>query len=82
MTKSLRAGKIFLDWSQNNGAKTTIAPYSMRGVNNPPSRRRAPGRNSTTHRCVSLRYDEVLDRVARDGDLLAALDEDDRCRID
>ena len=27
MTKSLRAGKVFLDWSQNSGAKTTIAPY-------------------------------------------------------
>ncbi|MBU3751243.1 MAG: ATP-dependent DNA ligase, partial [Mycobacterium sp.] len=31
MTKSLRAGKVFLDWSQNNAAKTTIAPYSLRG---------------------------------------------------
>ena len=31
MTKSLREGKVFLDWSQNNGAKTTIAPYSLRG---------------------------------------------------
>ncbi len=31
MTKSLRAGKVFLDWSQNSSAKTTIAPYSMRG---------------------------------------------------
>ncbi len=31
MTKSLRDGKVFLDWSQNNGSKTTIAPYSLRG---------------------------------------------------
>ena len=31
MTKSLREGKVFLDWSQNSAAKTTIAPYSMRG---------------------------------------------------
>src|SRR6202020_2720203 len=31
MTKSLRAGKVFVDWSQNNGSKTTIAPYSLRG---------------------------------------------------
>ena len=31
MTKSLRAGKVFLDWSQNSGSKTTIAPYSLRG---------------------------------------------------
>ena len=31
MTKSLRPGKVLLDWSQNHAAKTTIAPYSMRG---------------------------------------------------
>ncbi|NYI03680.1 non-homologous end-joining DNA ligase [Allostreptomyces psammosilenae] len=31
MTKSLRPGKVFVDWSQNNAAKTTIAPYSLRG---------------------------------------------------
>ena len=24
-------GKVFLDWSQNNGAKTTIALYSPAG---------------------------------------------------
>ena len=35
MTKSLRAGRVFLDWSQNSGAKTTIAPYSMRGREQP-----------------------------------------------
>lgn len=31
MTKSLRAGKIFLDWSQNSGSKTTVTPWSLRG---------------------------------------------------
>lgn len=31
MTKSLRRGKVLLDWSQNNPAKTTICPYSLRG---------------------------------------------------
>ncbi|MEP6598802.1 MAG: non-homologous end-joining DNA ligase [Actinomycetota bacterium] len=30
MTKSLRPGKVLVDWSQNNPAKTTIAPYSLR----------------------------------------------------
>jgi bifunctional non-homologous end joining protein LigD len=30
MTKSLRTGKVFIDWSQNNGKKTTVAPYSLR----------------------------------------------------
>jgi len=30
MAKHLRPGKIFVDWSQNAAAKTTIAPYSLR----------------------------------------------------
>jgi bifunctional non-homologous end joining protein LigD len=35
MTKALRPGKVFLDWSQNNGAKTTICPWSLRGRERP-----------------------------------------------
>jgi len=35
MTKSLRPGKVFLDWSQNTGSKTTITPYSLRGKSAP-----------------------------------------------
>ena len=35
MTKARRAGKVFLDWSQNNAAKTTICPWSMRGRERP-----------------------------------------------
>ena len=31
MAKVERPGRVFIDWSQNNGAKTTIAPYSLRG---------------------------------------------------
>jgi bifunctional non-homologous end joining protein LigD len=30
MAKNLRGGKVFVDWSQNNAAKTTVAPYSLR----------------------------------------------------
>jgi bifunctional non-homologous end joining protein LigD len=35
MTKSKRTGKVFLDWSQNAGSKTTVAPYSLRGRDRP-----------------------------------------------
>ncbi len=31
MTKTLRHGKVFFDWSQNAAAKTTICPWSLRG---------------------------------------------------
>ncbi len=35
MDKGARRGKVFIDWSQNNAAKTTIAPYSLRGIAQP-----------------------------------------------
>ncbi|WP_084957496.1 non-homologous end-joining DNA ligase [Thermoactinospora rubra] len=35
MTRSARPGKVFIDWSQNNPAKTTVAPYSLRARQRP-----------------------------------------------
>ena len=31
MDTKARTGKVFIDWSQNHGGKTTISPYSLRG---------------------------------------------------
>ncbi|SDY38017.1 bifunctional non-homologous end joining protein LigD [Micromonospora pattaloongensis] len=31
MARALRAGKVFIDWSQNDAGKSTVAPYSLRG---------------------------------------------------
>ncbi len=76
MTKSVRTGKVFLDWSQNNGSKTTIAPYSLRGREHPTVAAPRTWAELDDPKLRQLRYDEVLARVARDGDLLAPLDED------
>lgn len=35
MAKAQRKGRVFIDWSQNNGNKTTISPYSLRGRERP-----------------------------------------------
>lgn len=35
MAKKARPGKVFIDWSQNNPAKTTVAPYSLRAGRHP-----------------------------------------------
>jgi len=35
MKRDLRPGRILVDWSQNNPAKTTIAPWSLRGRERP-----------------------------------------------
>ena len=76
MTKSVRAGKVFVDWSQNNGSKTTIAPYSLRGREFPTVAAPRSWEELDDKKLRQLRYDEVLKRVERDGDLLAPLDAD------
>ena len=75
MTKSLREGKVFLDWSQNNGNKTTIAPYSLRGRDHPTVAAPRTWGELDDPDLRHLTFDEVLDRLDRDGDLLAELDE-------
>jgi len=35
MTKRLRKGKVFVDWSQNTESKTTVAVYSLRARERP-----------------------------------------------
>jgi bifunctional non-homologous end joining protein LigD len=74
MTKSKRSGKVFLDWSQNAGSKTTVSPYSLRGVERPwvatPVTWDEIGEGA--HDPLGLeqfRYDEVLARLADRGDL-------------
>jgi len=79
MIKALRPGKIFVDWSQNNPAKTTIAPYSLRGraqptVSTPVTW--AEVETCTTASDLTFTSDDVLDRLERDGDLLAELPDD------
>ena len=76
MTKSLRAGKVFLDWSQNNAAKTTIAPYSLRGREHPTVAAPRTWEEIADPALRQLDYTEVLARVADHGDLLADLDAD------
>jgi DNA ligase D-like protein (predicted ligase)/DNA ligase D-like protein (predicted 3'-phosphoesterase) len=78
MTKSVRAGKVFVDWSQNSGSKTTIAPYSLRGREYPTVAAPRSWDELDDNKLRQLRYDEVRTRVQRDGDLLAALDADVR----
>ena len=75
MTKSLRTGKVFLDWSQNNGSKTTIAPYSLRGREHPTVAAPRTWDEIADPKLRHLRFDEVLERVEENGDLLAELDE-------
>ncbi|MGZ4609342.1 MAG: non-homologous end-joining DNA ligase [Actinomycetes bacterium] len=76
MTKNLRGGKVFIDWSQNNGAKTTVAPYSLRAreqpwVSTPVTWDEVEGCRKPTD--LQFRAEQVLERVATYGDLFAPL---------
>jgi bifunctional non-homologous end joining protein LigD len=65
MTKTLRPGKVLLDWSQNTAAKTTIAPYSLRGRELPcVAAPRTWDELDDPGQLRQLRFEEVLDRVA------------------
>ncbi|GAA4066475.1 ATP-dependent DNA ligase [Microbacterium laevaniformans] len=73
MSKAARPGKVFVDWSQNNAAKTTIAPYSLRGRAQPTVAAPRTWAELDDPELHHLVLDEVLARVAVDGDLLAPL---------
>ncbi|MFJ6111325.1 ATP-dependent DNA ligase [Dietzia maris] len=74
MKRSIRDGKVFVDWSQNSGAKTTVSPYSLRGRAEPwvaaPRSWEELGDGGLTH----LHWDDVLKRLDSDGDLLDGLE--------
>lgn len=73
MSKALRAGRVLIDWSQNNGAKTTIAPYSLRGRERPTVAAPRTWDELDDPGLAHLLFDEVLDRVQATGDPLAPL---------
>ncbi|MXP21870.1 ATP-dependent DNA ligase [Gordonia sp. HNM0687] len=75
MAKSVRDRKVFIDWSQNSGSKTTLAPYSMRGREQPWVAAPRSWGELADPDLAQLLFDEVLERVESDGDLLADLDE-------
>jgi bifunctional non-homologous end joining protein LigD len=76
MTKSARAAKVFIDWSQNNESKTTIAPYSLRArelptVSTPVSWDEVAACREVAD--LTFTAPDVLARVEAHGDLFAPL---------
>jgi len=76
MTRALRTGRVLVDWSQNNGSKTTVAPYSLRARSQPTVS--TPVTWDEVQACrepgdLFFTADDVLDRVSRHGDLFAPL---------
>ncbi|MGY5029767.1 non-homologous end-joining DNA ligase [Streptomyces sp. 900116325] len=83
MTRALRPGKVFVDFSQNAAAKTTATPYTLRATAEPTAS--APVTWAEIEDCrtpaelVFLAAD-MGGRMERYGDLLAPLTDPDRAR--
>ncbi len=79
MSRELRGGKVLVDWSQNDAAKTTIAPYSLRArprptVSTPVSWAEVEGAlDAGDPECLVFEAEAVLERVARDGDTFSGV---------
>jgi bifunctional non-homologous end joining protein LigD len=77
MSKEVRKGKVFVDWSQNHPSKTTVAVYSMRARERPTVS--TPVSWDEVERCAEkgdpdllvFEAPDVLKRVEKHGDLFA-----------
>jgi bifunctional non-homologous end joining protein LigD len=77
MKKSLRGGKVLVDWSQNDPHKTTVCVYSLRALERPTVS--TPVTWDEIEACANgktrlvFEADAALRRVAGEGDLFAPL---------
>jgi bifunctional non-homologous end joining protein LigD len=79
VSRSQRAGRVFIDWVQNDASRSTVAPYSLRAtpwplVSTPLAWDEVEAAVST-RRADRLLFGprEVLDRIERIGDLFAPM---------
>jgi bifunctional non-homologous end joining protein LigD len=80
MSKAVRKGKVFVDWSQNDEHKTTICVYSLRAKDEPTVS--TPVAWDEVENCLKkkkadllkFRSDKVIARVEKMGDLFAPIE--------
>ena len=80
MSKSVRKGKVFVDWSQNDEHKTTICVYSLRAKEEPTVS--TPVTWEEAANCLKkkkadllkFRCEKTLQRVEKNGDLFASVE--------
>jgi bifunctional non-homologous end joining protein LigD len=80
MSKAVRKGKVFVDWSQNDEHKTTICVYSLRARDEPtvstPLTWNEVEKSLKKKNAELLRFrsDQVLARVEKLGDLFESVE--------
>ena len=78
MAKGERPGRVFIDWGQNDRAKTTVAVYSLRarpfpGVSTPVRWDEVEAAVGKERGVLEFSPAEVLERVSASGDLFASV---------
>jgi bifunctional non-homologous end joining protein LigD len=75
MAKKLRGGKVLVDWSQNDRAKTTVAVYSLRARERPtvstPLEWEEVERGADGKGTLIFEAEDAIARVEKHGDLFA-----------
>jgi bifunctional non-homologous end joining protein LigD len=77
MQKSLRHGKVLIDWSQNDRHKTTVCSYSLRAKDQPTVSTPVTwdeveaAAKEKNPQCLSFLTGEVLGRIEKSGDIFA-----------
>src|SRR5690625_900073 len=71
MKKTLRRGKVLVDWSQNSGSKTTVCPYSLRGRLRPTVATPRTWEEIEADDLDHLEFEEVLERIEDGTDPMA-----------
>jgi bifunctional non-homologous end joining protein LigD len=81
MSKELRAGKVFIDWSQNSDFKTTVSVYSLRAKANFPYvslpvtwKEVSDALRKKNAKSLYFERDEALKRAGKTGDLFEAVE--------
>jgi bifunctional non-homologous end joining protein LigD len=74
MKKSLRVGKVLIDWSQNSFHKTTVAAYSLRARERPTVSTPVTW-DEIADDSLDLVFEagDVLERIEQHGDLFSAV---------
>jgi bifunctional non-homologous end joining protein LigD len=71
MTKTLREGKVLVDWSQNDRNKSTVCAYSLRGKERPTVSIPVAWEELDEPETLAFEWKDALERVEQFGDLFA-----------
>src|SRR3954449_9558588 len=71
MTKSVRSGRVLVDWSQNSAHKSTVAAYSLRAKERPTVSMPVTWDELESGEALVFESEAALARVEQRGDVFA-----------